>query len=146
MDYNAIIGSVLSSTNVFPKTTHHILLSEIYFICILILNRVFRIITLYEPRGKDMRQAVPLLDPFIPLRKKTKARRNWLPCLYLQVFFSGRAGAGTQAFWLLVQCSSHHLSLMEDLCAQPGLVVVPWLTQVKGTEAAILGPSGNKLD
>lgn len=35
---------------------------------------------------------------------------------------------------------------MEDLCAQSGLIAVPWLTQVEGTEAAVLGPLGNKLD
>lgn len=93
MDSTALSVSVLSSANVFPKTTHHTL-SEIYFICILILNRAFIIITIYEPPGKDRGWAVSLLYPFIPLRKKTKAGRNWLPCLYLEVFSVAKLGLG----------------------------------------------------
>lgn len=75
MGYSAILEPVLNSTDTNLKTTHHILL-EIYVLCILILNRALIIIIAYEPHDNDIRRTVPLLYPFIPLRKKTKARRN----------------------------------------------------------------------
>lgn len=104
MGHSALIGSMLSSAHVFLsfffffdhvflKTTHHILL-EIHLICILTLNRAFMIITVYKLHGKAMRWAVPLLYPFIPWRRKTKARRSALPCLYLQVFSVAEPGLG----------------------------------------------------
>lgn len=70
---------------------------------------------------------------FFPKGRKPERRKKWLPCLYL--CFCGGGLGPSQAFWLLVQCSFHHLWLMVSLYAQPGLTVVPWLTQIiKDTE------------
>lgn len=84
--------------------------------------------------------------PFCSPKEEDQSEEELIVLFIFTSFSSGRAGAGTQAFWLRIQCSFHHLGLMEDLCAQSGLIAVPWLTQVEGTEAAVLGPLGNKPD
>lgn len=71
---------------------------------------------------------------FFPKGRKPEQRKSG--CLvYILSVFCGRGLGPSQAFWLLVQCSFHHLWLMVNLYAQPGLTVVPWLTQIiKDTE------------
>ena len=81
--------------------------------------------------------AIVLPRPLLPfsLKGENQSKGKVVALFIFVSVFCGRGLGPSQAFWLLVQCSFHHLWLMVNLYAQPGLTVVPWLTQIiKDTE------------